>query len=909
VADDVPDRPGRPDPDAPTTPAAGLAPTVPSDDDGLAPTAPSDDVTVANDLGEAATPRPTRADPTLSLAIGHRLGERYTIVAFLGVGGMGAVFRARDLQLDRDVALKVVRGAHATAAGLRDEVRVAQQVTHRNVCRTYDLEVVDGHHLVKMELIEGETLAARLARGPRLPLAEVVAIARQLAAGLAAAHAVGVIHRDLKPANVMLAADGRAVLMDFGLARTATVEGEIAGTPGYMAPEQLAGGAVDGRTDLFALGCVLYELLTGARAFPTTLAAARAAVAPTDLRDRRPDAPRRLGSAVAALLAADPAQRPAGLRALDEPRRRRAIAIGAVAACLALAAGVLVTRAVLATPDRCAAAAVRHRAAYTADQRAGLAAALPRATLATLDAHAAAWRALHGARCDADQPPSTIDACLEARRVELAGTARALAEHPGGAAALLEVLDEPARCATGASGLATARLPEDPALSRRVSALRVRIAVVAARDQRGDHAGIDEAMAPLVDEAARTWPVVHGEALLVRASLLEDTDRVRARATAAQATLVADAAHDDRTVARACLLVEPGPDDDVVALTRADAAITRLGRPPALIARLRVAQAVFAMHHGDTASAGGRIAEALRLAPTSGEALSALAFLAFRRDDLVGELATLRLAAALDPGRAASAHGDIALSLALQGDRATAQREADADVAAADRTSPTRSLRRATAHLTRARVLNLGDRFGDALAELKLAEGLLIAIVGERAPATADALLLHATILLNQGRAREALPLASRSCDISAFYQRTEPPRCELIVAEIHAALAEDAPALAAYARAVVGLERLGIHDIPVADAYLSEADLLAKAGRADEARAAADQSLALWANLAVNPVRRADALARLGRFYWPTDPVRGNLLFGAAVATLAFFPEEAAKYKKIDAWWRAHRK
>src|SRR5438067_382375 len=165
--------------------------------------------TVGTESG-GATPRSSH--PDLALALGQRLGDRYTILAYLGHGGMGAVYRAHDDVLDVDVAIKLVHERD----GLRDEVRLAQNVTHPSVCRIHDLEDIGGLHVLKMEYLAGETLSARIRRDGALPVAEAVRIARAIGDGLAAIHAQGIVHRDLKPANVMLAGD-RVVLMDFGL--------------------------------------------------------------------------------------------------------------------------------------------------------------------------------------------------------------------------------------------------------------------------------------------------------------------------------------------------------------------------------------------------------------------------------------------------------------------------------------------------------------------------------------------------------------------------------------------------------------------------------------------------------------------------------------------------------------------
>jgi predicted Ser/Thr protein kinase len=265
----------------------------------------------------------------VTLGPGQLLGDRYQIEAFIGEGGMGAVYLALDRELGEHVALKVVRGV-ADRATLREEVRLAQKVTHRNVCRTYDLETVGDCSFVKMEHVVGETLYMRLVRVHSLPIAETIRIARELVDGLGCAHAQGIVHRDLKPGNVMLDVHQRPVLMDFGLAlqNDSGVGVLAAGTPGYMSPEQLAGTGVDARSDLYALGCLVYEMLTGERVFgqgtPLELAARHTVLAPPDPRDRRPETPRWLARAVVLLLSKTPAERVAGAALLvaGPPRPR-----------------------------------------------------------------------------------------------------------------------------------------------------------------------------------------------------------------------------------------------------------------------------------------------------------------------------------------------------------------------------------------------------------------------------------------------------------------------------------------------------------------------------------------------------------------------------------------------------------
>ncbi len=201
---------------------------------------------------------------------GTRIAERYRIVSLAGRGGMGEVYRADDLKLGHPVALKFlprdVKEGSRSFQHFLGEVRLSRQIAHPNVCRVYDIAEVDGQQFLSMEYIDGEDLKGLLRRIGRLPKDKGIQIAQQLCAGLAAAHEKGVLHRDLKPANVMIDARGQVRITDFGLARLADGEagaGEIAGTPAYMAPEQLARGETTIQSDLYSLGLVLYELFTG----------------------------------------------------------------------------------------------------------------------------------------------------------------------------------------------------------------------------------------------------------------------------------------------------------------------------------------------------------------------------------------------------------------------------------------------------------------------------------------------------------------------------------------------------------------------------------------------------------------------------------------------------------------------
>jgi hypothetical protein len=286
--------------------------------------------------GSGSSPNPRSAITTSSVASsrfspGALLSDRYRIVALLGKGGMGEVYRADDLTLDQPVALKFLPGEMAanesTLARFRNEVRIARQVSHPNVCRVYDVGQVDNFVFLSMEYVDGEDLASLIRRIGRLPADKGVEIARKLCAGLAAAHEKGVLHRDLKPSNVMLDGRGQVLLTDFGLATVAEQmnAAEIRnGTPAYMAPEQLAGKEVTVQSDIYALGLVLYEIFTGKRPF-------EAASLAELIRVQSETTPTSLTSVVRDL---DPAVERVILRCLDPQPSRRPPSALAVAAAL-----------------------------------------------------------------------------------------------------------------------------------------------------------------------------------------------------------------------------------------------------------------------------------------------------------------------------------------------------------------------------------------------------------------------------------------------------------------------------------------------------------------------------------------------------------------------------------------------
>jgi serine/threonine protein kinase len=264
------------------------------------------------------------------LTPGTRLGP-YEIVGPLGAGGMGEVYRARDSRLDREVAVKVLPSQYAAdpewRRRLEREARSASALSHPNICAVYDIGHHDGVDFLVMEVLEGDTLAARLARGA-LPFDQVLRYGSEIAAALAEAHGKGIVHRDLKPGNVMITRTG-ARLLDFGLAKPVgapirsntevtvsapiTAHGTVVGTFPYMSPEQIEGREADARSDLFAFGAVLYEMATGTRAFsggtPTSIAAAILEREPEPVSKHRPLAPPAFDGIVRGCLAKNPDDR------------------------------------------------------------------------------------------------------------------------------------------------------------------------------------------------------------------------------------------------------------------------------------------------------------------------------------------------------------------------------------------------------------------------------------------------------------------------------------------------------------------------------------------------------------------------------------------------------------------------
>jgi tetratricopeptide (TPR) repeat protein/aminoglycoside phosphotransferase (APT) family kinase protein len=585
--------------------------------------------------GTVTEPSPARAVP--------RIG-RYELRALLGVGGMGSVYEAHDTELDRRVALKVLRPELGRAPGLADrlihESRLMAKVAHPAVITVYDVGCDGDTVFITMELIRGSTLTAWLA-GNQLDWRAVVSLFERAGHGLAAAHGAGLVHRDFKPDNVLVSRDaGKVVVTDFGIAREVapqtavtataraaaldaavtlpgagrvTADGAVIGTPAYMAPEQIAGPVVDVRTDVFAFSLALWEALFGARAFPgTTLVEIFAAMHSS--RPRPPAGarriPRRLLRALRKGLAFEPRDRwpdmPTLLAELGKIRstRKRLLIAASVAGLIGFGGAVALAIAPTDAPvDRCLGALESLARAYNPQREAQLATVLtaePKLqsqVVATLRETAERWRRTHLATCHAERDiaqDSMITACLDARVLELAGAVdEVIGQGPAGAryaARIAAIPGDPSACATPAPGLLFSRVPADGALRRQVTALRARLADAEASRDRGALAPALEEATQVVAAAEALWPPVYAEASYTLGLIQGELGQVKpALATLRAAAGIAEQAHHDEVAANSWIqlarLVASKEQDPTRALeyvSYAEAAADRIARPASL---------------------------------------------------------------------------------------------------------------------------------------------------------------------------------------------------------------------------------------------------------------------------------------------------------------------------------------
>jgi tetratricopeptide (TPR) repeat protein len=486
----------------------------------------------------APAPAPSHRVSTGKIEIGDAVG-RYIVIRQIGAGGMGVVYAAYDPELDRKVALKLIRrpndGSEASTYARETEERLLREgqamarVAHPNVTAVYDVGRHSDQVFVAMELIAGETLAQWLAK-PR-STAQILDVFKRAAQGLQAAHAVELVHRDFKPNNVMIDGDGRVRVMDFGLARPTgamppspsspsnrlarelTVTGMLMGTPAYMAPEQLRCEPADARSDQFSFCVTLYEALCGTR--PYLAATTDELLAKIHAREMTPPTRKAPGWLVRVIdrgLKPSPDERWPSMQALidaldRDPSRRRGrwlSLLGAAALLIVAAVSVVVSRR--ATMKLCRGGDASIAAIWGATEKAAIASvfgALPRgagawpAVAAALDRHAAEWSAAYTDACEAtrvrgDQSAELLDRRMACLHEELTETSELISVFAHADAPLVEralsateALDPPSKCSAERLMQAKSRIPSDPRLREEASAIADQLARSRANDAAG----------------------------------------------------------------------------------------------------------------------------------------------------------------------------------------------------------------------------------------------------------------------------------------------------------------------------------------------------------------------------------------------------------------------------------------
>ena len=911
---------------------------------------------------------------------GAKVG-RYRLTRVIGAGAMGVVHAAHDPALDRAVAVKLMRAgtagdARALAERMVRESRLLARVSDPAVIAIHDVGEVDGQVYLAMELIEGTTLAGWLRAGPRT-VDEVVAVLVRAGAGLVAAHAAGVIHRDFKPENVLVAPSEasrptRVAVTDFGVARAVvdiearggarsggdvelTATGVAIGTPAYMAPEQLDGGEVDARVDVFAFGVTLWEAIYGARPFvATTVRGLRAAIArraTPAVTSSRGGVPRAVRAALMAMIAEDRDARPStmavALAALGPApsRPERALVVGAaMLGAGALVGAVMIARPSAAPVDPCTAGARTAAATWTptraASTRAQLvtdatSASIIDRTLATVRARATGLEAAYGERCRA-APTAPVLACLDARQVELAAVVDELAARPGlaphAADAFAFTIADAASC--HASGVSTfePRWPRDPAQRRAVA--DVRIAAVAAEALRDDakfdeaRRAVDALAAPV---AAVGWPPLEAEHLYLRGGI-EIIGGVTAtgRELMQQAAAAAERAHADYIAASAwAQLVQSAtwdqrdPARGLEYAHYADAASARLGRPPAVEAHLRYARGTARIAAADHAGGEADLRAALPLAERAAPALvpaliQGLGLALEERGEYADAIDAYRRALAAlvavgGTGRPEEAlfRARLAICLNHVGYTDAAIDEGRRATALADRILDERHPDRAIAHVHLAEVLHARGDDDEALVEIHRAQELLRAATGPRSDLYGNALGTEAAILTARDPARAAT-LAEQACELQAYNVGDDAPTVAACWSDAAVALLAAGRIRDAERRlttALPTLERtLGPDHALVANTYITLGDARLQRGDAAAAARAFEEGRVRMSRSTIDDGYLASAEYGLALAIAAREPSRAHALMTQAAARWRGDPGWQAQLDDAEAWLRGRR-
>ena len=886
---------------------------------------------------------PTTRGPTL--APGTTIG-RYRIEACLGAGGMGVVYRAHDSELDRAVALKLVRpigDIDELAARLRRESRLQARAAHRAVITIFDIGHADGQLFLAMELIEGATLSRWLAAAPR-PWRAILDVFREAAAGLSAAHAAGLVHRDFKPDNVLVELRGgdvtRVLVTDFGIARALeaghdepasppagndlqlTEPGQVVGTPAYMSPEQFDGSDIDERSDVFSFCVALWEALYGERPFsgdhiPAIVAAMVSGpprVPPPRAGHARP--PRWVADVLLRGLAYEREDRPPTIAALVAPldwrRRTRARTVLVVGGVALIAGGAALTwyaRHSEAAPSACSEPSPAAQPIERArDAIAHASWSLPRLGEYWRDATVTYSRRWHELRATACASPRTPDADVRARCIDRVG---------GDAAALLvdaialgdarrddvlraTALVAPQECLTAEAPSITALHPDNAD----VRAARLAIAEAGGQHMAGRPVELGRARVRVA--AAVFAPLAHELAYLEAATVDAPPayhDAMRRVAFAAQR------AEHWLIAARALQAASRGLAADRDVQASADVALLRAGDPPRDRAYWHLDDGWLALGRNDRAAALAAMAKARALMVAAAVPYDfvferSIAPLHLACDDPERARVVLETLMAFASSTAirsssdmADMHGLHAEIHVMSGRFDAARAELEQLLAGLD---PRQPLPDDLVDFVRALAqseLEAGD-FEAALATLDRWQPAVAATIGADERQNASVLEIRALVLLALNRGREAEPLARRSLEL---FSRVFGDRHELTVAArlvlgfILAEIGDDDRAIAEIQR---GLEESSDASDPleIAHGRYVLGDLLLRAGRPRDARALAEQALAGFDANEPTIAERGEARWLLARTLIASDPARARTLIDGALADWATAPKKYAR-------------
>ncbi len=906
-------------------------------------------------LGRPILTRPETCEQRDASPIGSKVG-RYGVRALLGAGGMGHVYEAYDAELERAIALKVIRPelAQPFTERLVRESRLMAKVSHPSVITVYDVGRDGERVFIAMELIRGATLGAHLARR-QAGWREIVELFERAGAGLAAAHRAGIVHRDFKPENVLVELDGdvvsRVVVTDFGIARAYSIQEDpdcvgvgstsdprmtstcnAIGTPAYMAPEQLTGGSVDLRGDVFSFATSLWEALFGVRPFPgTSVEQIR------DAMKRSPQPPNRsVPSAVVRVLerglAIDPVERwpdmIAFVRQLSvvRSRRRRVQLLAGVTALVATGTMGALLAAWPANEDPCS------RPSLAVDTAALRTAITDPTALAKIETAVTAWRRTQAATCSADRHPAQAPptaTCLDARRLEITGVVEDLSAARGAQAQrFVALVGDPALCAEPVPSMLFAKVPTDPALRRRVSALRGRL--FAAEDAR-DHANFAVAIAEatqIAAEASQTWPAVHAEALFVLGSAqARGGDGTLAKVTLKQAAAVAETAHHDIIAANAWIQLvigaadeENAPDRDLEYITQAEGALARLGHPPLETALSEYAKGTTLTSLARFAEAEKSLRHAVELATSAvpsvlPKALHGVGYLYEQQGRYQDAVESYRLALDKlrddDPTTASNAvtfRQRLAVNLAFLGRTSEAEAFARDAVDLAEQHLPPKDHDRVEARGILAEVLVQAGKLKEALVEVRTAERAVAAIEGERSRGYGELLQGEADILQNLGHYAEADTVFARACDIAAFRHGERSPdhaACQLLQVMALVAADQDEAALALIERALpVLVTSFGEPHPQVANGFALRGHLRVALGQRDAGIADLERAIASFQKITVDPGHLAAAQWGLAQALWDKDRARAQAMIEDALKTFEHAsPTWATLHAEAKVW------